>query len=82
MCGFLNRQKEGGGQELSLSLAGAEASDYLNFVIKDESTGNWCAEELAAILQLHQLPPSRALLHIGFRDPCRLRHELRAALIA
>ncbi len=38
----LSRQKEGGGQELSLSLAGAEASDYLNFVIKDESTGIWC----------------------------------------
>jgi hypothetical protein len=37
------RQREGGGQELAIVLAGQEASDYLDFVIKDESTGTWCA---------------------------------------
>ncbi len=25
-----------------LTLSGPEMSDYLNFVIKDESTGRWC----------------------------------------
>jgi len=30
------------GQEVVLTLAGPERSDYLNFVIKDESTGRWC----------------------------------------
>ena len=29
------------GQELVLRLSGAERSDYLNFVIKDDSTGRW-----------------------------------------
>ena len=29
------------GQELVLTLSGPERSDYLNFVIKDESTGRW-----------------------------------------
>ena len=40
-CGG-SRQREGGGQELSIVLAGQEASDYLDFVIKNESTGTWC----------------------------------------
>lgn len=30
-----------GGQELVLTLSGPECSDYLNFVIKDESAGRW-----------------------------------------
>ena len=29
------------GQELVLKLSGPEKSDYLNFVIKDDSTGRW-----------------------------------------
>lgn len=34
-------RKSGDGQELVLTLSGPEMSDYLNFVIKDDSTGRW-----------------------------------------
>lgn len=37
----LCRKAADGGQELVIQLKGPEASDYLNFVIKDESTGTW-----------------------------------------
>ena len=35
------RPAEGGGQEVALELAGPEASDFLNFVLKDAATGTW-----------------------------------------
>lgn len=35
------RSAEGGGQEVTLELAGAEVSDFLNFVLKDAATGTW-----------------------------------------
>lgn len=31
----------GGGQQVELLLAGNEASDYINFVVKDTSSGTW-----------------------------------------
>ena len=34
-------RKTDAGQELVLKLSGPEKSDYLNFVIKDDSTGRW-----------------------------------------
>ena len=34
-------RKTDAGQELVLMLSGPEKSDYLNFVIKDDSTGRW-----------------------------------------
>ncbi len=40
-CTCKCRKAPDGGQELTLHLRGPEASDYLNFVIKDESTGTW-----------------------------------------
>lgn len=41
MLGRVCRKAADGGQELVIQLRGPEASDYLNFVIKDESTGTW-----------------------------------------
>lgn len=43
MANVLCCRKADVGQEVVLTLAGPERSDYLNFVIKDESTGRWCA---------------------------------------
>ena len=41
------------GQELVLKLSGPEKSDYLNFVIKDDSTGRWwvCQAEASFAVQ-------------------------------
>ena len=40
-AGLTRCRKTDGGQELVLTLSGPEMSDYLNFVIKDKSTGRW-----------------------------------------
>ena len=44
-CASCTCRSDGGGQQVDLLLSGDEASDYINFVVKDSSSGTWYDQE-------------------------------------